>query len=109
MLVLVLLGVTFVTLSQRSGNSGVFAKARAYANDVANPFQSAVHSALEPVGNFLYGAAHYGSLEKENQLLRQDLAIFDFELSGEDVEAISALNRNERTGPDPDKFDMLPN
>jgi rod shape-determining protein MreC len=74
LLVLVLLGVTFVTLSQRSGNSGVFAKARAYANDVANPFQSAVHSALEPVGNFLYGAAHYGSLEKENQLLRQDLA-----------------------------------
>ncbi len=74
MLVLVLLGVTFVTLSDRSGNHGVFAKARSYANDVANPFQSAVHSALEPVGNFLYGAAHYGSLQKENELLRQELA-----------------------------------
>jgi 2,5-diketo-D-gluconate reductase A len=36
--------------------------------------------------------------------IRENIDIFDFELSGEDVEAISALNRNERTGPDPDKF-----
>ena len=40
--------------------------------------------------------------------IRENFDIFDFELSGEDVEAISALNRNERTGPDPDKFDALP-
>jgi 2,5-diketo-D-gluconate reductase A len=40
--------------------------------------------------------------------IRENIDIFDFELSGEDVEAISALNRNERTGPDPDKFDMMP-
>ena len=40
--------------------------------------------------------------------IRENIDIFDFELSGEEVEAISALNRNERTGPDPDKFDMLP-
>jgi 2,5-diketo-D-gluconate reductase A len=37
--------------------------------------------------------------------IRQNIDIFDFELSGEDVEAISALNRNQRTGPDPDKFE----
>jgi 2,5-diketo-D-gluconate reductase A len=36
--------------------------------------------------------------------IRENIDIFDFELSGEDVEAISALNRNERTGPDPDAF-----
>ncbi len=36
--------------------------------------------------------------------IRENFDIFDFELSGEDVEAISALNRNERVGPDPDKF-----
>jgi 2,5-diketo-D-gluconate reductase A len=40
--------------------------------------------------------------------IRENLDIFDFELSGEDVEAISALNKNERTGPDPDKFDWIP-
>jgi 2,5-diketo-D-gluconate reductase A len=39
--------------------------------------------------------------------IRENIDIFDFDLSGEDVEAISALNRNERTGPDPDKFDMI--
>jgi 2,5-diketo-D-gluconate reductase A len=36
--------------------------------------------------------------------IRENIDIFDFELSGEDAETISALNRNERTGPDPDAF-----
>jgi 2,5-diketo-D-gluconate reductase A len=36
--------------------------------------------------------------------IRENIDIFDFELAGEDVEAISALNRNQRTGPDPDTF-----
>jgi len=39
--------------------------------------------------------------------IRENIDIFDFGLSAEEVEAISALNRNERTGPDPDKFDMI--
>jgi 2,5-diketo-D-gluconate reductase A len=39
--------------------------------------------------------------------IRENIDIFDFELAGEDVEAISALNRNQRTGPDPDKFEGL--
>ena len=40
--------------------------------------------------------------------IKENIDIFDFELSGEDVEAITALNRNQRTGPDPDKFDWIP-
>jgi 2,5-diketo-D-gluconate reductase A len=36
--------------------------------------------------------------------IKENIEIFDFELAGEDVEAISALNRNQRTGPDPDTF-----
>jgi 2,5-diketo-D-gluconate reductase A len=40
--------------------------------------------------------------------VKENFDIFDFELSGQDVAAISALNRNERTGPDPDTFDMMP-
>jgi 2,5-diketo-D-gluconate reductase A len=36
--------------------------------------------------------------------IRENFALFDFELSGEDVEAISALNRDQRFGPDPDHF-----
>jgi rod shape-determining protein MreC len=74
LLVLVLLGVTLITLSDRTSSQQIFNKVRQYARDVANPFQSDVHSALEPVGNFLYGAANYGSMQKENETLRQDLA-----------------------------------
>ena len=40
--------------------------------------------------------------------IAENIDIFGFELSGEDVEAISALNKNHRTGPDPDKFDWIP-
>jgi 2,5-diketo-D-gluconate reductase A len=36
--------------------------------------------------------------------VRENIDIFDFELSGEDVEAITALNKDERTGPNPDTF-----
>jgi rod shape-determining protein MreC len=74
LLVLVLLGVTLITLSDRNSSEGIFNKVRSYARDVANPFQSGVHSALQPIGNFLYGAANYGTLQKENEVLRQELS-----------------------------------
>jgi 2,5-diketo-D-gluconate reductase A len=41
--------------------------------------------------------------------IKENIDIFDFELSPDDVTAISALNRDERTGPDPDTFDYIPN
>jgi 2,5-diketo-D-gluconate reductase A len=40
--------------------------------------------------------------------IEQNIDIFDFELSGADVEAITALDKGERTGPDPDTFDLVP-
>jgi 2,5-diketo-D-gluconate reductase A len=36
--------------------------------------------------------------------IRENIDIFDFELSPADIEDITLLNRNERSGPDPDKF-----
>jgi len=39
--------------------------------------------------------------------IRDNIDIFDFELPGRDMETITSLNRNQRTGPDPDKFDMV--
>jgi 2,5-diketo-D-gluconate reductase A len=41
--------------------------------------------------------------------IRENIAIFDFALSDEEMAQISALNRDERIGPDPDTFDMVPN
>ena len=37
--------------------------------------------------------------------IKENIDIFDFELPPEDIEAITLLNRDERTCPDPDKFD----
>jgi 2,5-diketo-D-gluconate reductase A len=34
--------------------------------------------------------------------------LFDFALSGDEVAAISALDRAQRTGPDPDTFNWVP-
>jgi 2,5-diketo-D-gluconate reductase A len=36
--------------------------------------------------------------------VKENIDIFDFELSGADVEDITLLNKDERTGPNPDKF-----
>jgi 2,5-diketo-D-gluconate reductase A len=40
--------------------------------------------------------------------IQENFEIFDFELSDADMERISALDRNGRTGPEPDTFDYVP-
>ncbi len=40
--------------------------------------------------------------------IKENFDLFDFELGRDDMAAISGLNRNERTGPDPDTFDYVP-
>ncbi|ANE47620.1 glyoxal reductase [Paenibacillus swuensis] len=42
----------------------------------------------------------------QQERIEANAQIFDFELSDEDMAAIDALNKNERTGPDPDNFDF---
>jgi 2,5-diketo-D-gluconate reductase A len=40
--------------------------------------------------------------------MRENSDVFDFELSDDDMALISGLNRDERTGPDPDDFNWIP-
>jgi 2,5-diketo-D-gluconate reductase A len=40
--------------------------------------------------------------------MEENFAIFDFELDGSQMAAISALDRGERTGPNPDEFNWIP-
>ncbi|WP_423919371.1 aldo/keto reductase [Frigoribacterium sp. 2-23] len=40
--------------------------------------------------------------------VEENLDLFSFELSDDDVAAIGALNKDERTGPDPDEFNYIP-
>ncbi|MGM1049031.1 MAG: aldo/keto reductase [Bacillota bacterium] len=42
---------------------------------------------------------------KEHRIM-ENAAIFDFELSGEDMQRINSLNQDHRVGPDPDNFDF---
>jgi 2,5-diketo-D-gluconate reductase A len=46
-------------------------------------------------------SAHRGRME-------QNFAIFDFELDESAMAALSGLDRGERTGPDPDEFNWIP-
>jgi 2,5-diketo-D-gluconate reductase A len=39
--------------------------------------------------------------------IRENIDLFDFELSDEQMEIIGSLNADQRTGPDPDTFDMI--
>jgi 2,5-diketo-D-gluconate reductase A len=36
--------------------------------------------------------------------MRENIDVFDFDLSNDDMDAVAALDRHERTGPDPDNF-----
>ncbi|UFS57440.1 aldo/keto reductase [Subtercola endophyticus] len=38
----------------------------------------------------------------------ENFNLFDFELNDDDIAAITALNRDERTGPNPDEFNYIP-
>jgi 2,5-diketo-D-gluconate reductase A len=40
--------------------------------------------------------------------MEENFAIFDFELDESQMAAITALDRGERTGPDPDQFNWIP-
>ncbi|MDQ1742847.1 MAG: 2,5-diketo-D-gluconate reductase [Pseudonocardiales bacterium] len=40
--------------------------------------------------------------------MQENFDLFDFELSETDLGMISSLNRDQRTGPDPDTFDYVP-
>jgi 2,5-diketo-D-gluconate reductase A len=40
--------------------------------------------------------------------VEENFQLFDFELTDADVQAVTALNKDRRTGPDPDTFDYVP-
>ena len=54
------------------------------------------------LGNIVFPKSTTPSRVKEN------FEIFDFELSDPDIGLISALNKDERTGPNPDEFNYVP-
>lgn len=74
LLLLVLTAITLVTVDTRANGGGVTGSLRAGAQDVFAPVQSATHDVLRPIGNFFAGVLDYGSLQKENAQLEDELA-----------------------------------
>jgi rod shape-determining protein MreC len=72
--VAVLAAITLITIDSRGNGTGALGSVRHGVSDVFSPVQRATHTALAPVGNFLTGAADYGSLRSENERLRNQIA-----------------------------------
>lgn len=68
--VLVLLSITIITIDQSSRTHAITSGLKSLASDVFNPVRNGVNDVLHPIGSWLAGTVHYGSLEQENQKLQ---------------------------------------
>ena len=71
---LLLSAITLVTLDSRSGDSGPLGVLGRAAHEVVSPVGRGVHAVTEPVGDWFDGITSAGSLKRENDELRADLA-----------------------------------
>ncbi len=73
LLVLVLASVSIITLDARGGLHRITSGLRSAAADAFSPIRSGVDAVIEPVGSFLAGAVHYGSVRQQNEKLQQEI------------------------------------
>jgi rod shape-determining protein MreC len=71
--VLIVLSLTIISVDLNSRTHNVTSGIKSVANDVYSPFRHAVVDVLSPIGDFFAGAVHYGSVQSENQQLRQTI------------------------------------
>ncbi len=77
LVVLVLLSVTVITLDETGKAKFLTSGVRSVASDVYSPLRRGVNGVLDPIGRFFAGAVDYGSLERENQELRNELGTIE--------------------------------
>jgi len=70
---LVLASITIITLDYRGGGSGAISALKRAAHDTFSPIQRGVDAIVRPIGGFLAGAVHYGSVEDQNAKLRAEI------------------------------------
>ena len=73
LLLLVLAAVTIITLDARGGLHVVTSGVRSVASDAFSPVRSGVNAVVEPIGSFLAGSIHYGSVREQNQKLQAEI------------------------------------
>lgn len=71
---LVLASITIITLDYRGDLRGTISGLRRVAHDAFSPVQNAVGDVVHPIGSFLAGAVHAGSIEQQNAKLRAENA-----------------------------------
>ncbi len=87
---LVSLSLAIITLDYKQGAGGPLATLGAAVRTAMEPLQSAVTSVTRPVGDFLSGLAHLPSLQRENEVLQQQLADAQAEILRNDFQQVQA-------------------
>ncbi|MGA2037435.1 MAG: rod shape-determining protein MreC [Acidimicrobiales bacterium] len=70
---LVLASITIITLDYRGGGQSEISALKRAAHDTFSPVQRGVDAVVRPIGSFLAGAVHYGSVEQQNANLRTEI------------------------------------
>jgi rod shape-determining protein MreC len=70
LVVLVVVSLSVISLDLNGRTHSLTSGVKSVANSIFSPLRSGVIDILSPVGNFLAGAVHYGSLQAENEKLR---------------------------------------
>jgi rod shape-determining protein MreC len=100
LLILVLISITIITLDAR-GDLGSFTSGlKSVASDAFSPIQSAVNAVVRPIGSFLAGSVHYGSVRQQNQKLQTEIGSLRQQMVEQanaakalkQLQALSALN-----------------
>ena len=89
---LVMLSLVTITVDYRGGESGPFEVAGRSALTVVGALQGAVSKVLHPIGAFLGGIAHIGSLQSENERLKGQVAA----LQAQNAQSVSLKRQLEQ-------------
>lgn len=74
LLIVVLASITALTLNYRGQASHGISRVRSGVADALAPVQRAIARIIHPLGDVVSGALHYGTVQRENAALRQQLA-----------------------------------
>jgi len=74
LLVLILLSVTIISLDESGRTHRLTSGVKSVATDVFSPLRAGVDDIIRPIGDFFAGAVNYGGLQRENQILRNELS-----------------------------------
>lgn len=90
LLMLVLASITVLTLDYHGEANRGLTRVRNGVLDGLAPLQRGIAAVLHPVGDVVAGAAHYGSLQQQNQALQQQIGYLRREVAADNVASAQA-------------------